>query len=110
MMISTFHPAPIRTPEEAAEIARFKHLTERILPALAREHHWPIRLDHCFKRICLDYAFGDVWHHHLARPAQRHLTGDPLTRALHCAEDLAANDLPLLRSRNAESLRYREKL
>ena len=62
---------------EPTQIARFKHLTETVLPALAREHHWPIRLDHCFKRICLDHAFSDVWYHHLKKPAERHLTGEP---------------------------------
>ena len=106
----TASPLPVRTAEEAQQVARFKHLTEHALPALAREHRWPIRLDHCFKRICLDHAFEDVWHRHLPRPAERHLTGPPLTRALQCAEDLATSDLALLRSRNEESLRYRGKL
>ncbi len=96
--------------QTAEQIARFKHLTEHLLPTRAREHRWPIRLDHCFKRICLDYAFSDVWYNHLPRPAERHLSGDPLARALHCAEALATNDLALLRVRNEESLRYRGKL
>ena len=101
---------PTITPAEAAQIARFKHLTERVLPGLAREHHWPIRLDHCFKRICLDHAFAGIWYNHLPRPAERHLTGAPLTRALRCAEELATGNLALLRTRNRESLRYRGKL
>ncbi len=96
--------------DQPAQIARFKHLTETVLPALAREHHWPIRLDHCFKRICLDHAFSDVWYHHLKKPAERHLTGEPLERALTCAEDLAHLGLPLLSTRNQASLAYRGKL
>lgn len=93
-----------------AAIARFKQLTEAALPARAREARWPIRLDHCFKRICLDYAFGDVWYNHLPRPAERHLAGEPLQRAIQCAEDLLAGDRALLDQRNTESLRYRGKL
>lgn len=90
-------------------IAHFKHLTETVLPALARQHHWPIRLDHCFKRICLDAAFHDVWHHHLPRPAERHLIGDALARAISTAEAIAAEGVPTLTARNQESLRYRGK-
>ena len=96
--------------DHPAQITRFKHLTETILPALAAEQHWPIRLDHCFKRICLDYAFSDVWYHHLKKPAERHLEGEPLHRALTCAEDLAREGLPLLRTRNTASLTYRGKV
>ncbi len=98
-----------QSPEEQAAVARWKQLTEHILPAHAREQHWPIRLDHCFKRICLDHAFGDVWYAHLPKPAERHLRGAPLARAVACAEALAAGDRPLLDRRNAESLRYRGK-
>ncbi|MGI4828440.1 MAG: hypothetical protein ACRYFU_09665 [Janthinobacterium lividum] len=91
------------------EIARWKHLTEQVLPALAQDGRWPIRLDHCFKRICLDYAFQDVWYKHLRRPAERHLEGEPLVRALACAEQIVHQGEGFLRMRNRESLRYRGK-
>lgn len=94
----------------AEEVARFKHLTENVLPALARDGGWPIRLDHCFKRICLDYAFGGVWYEHLHRPAERYLTGAALLRATQCAEDLLLRGPDLLRERNLESLGFRGKL
>ena len=93
----------------SAQIARWKELTERTLPALAREHRWPLRLDHCFKRVCLDWAFGDVWYRHVPKPAERHIDGEPLAAALRCAEELAAHGEPLLRERNAASLRWRGK-
>lgn len=99
----------MRDERELAEIEHFKRLTEQVLPALANERRWPIRLDHCFKRICLDYAFGDIWYKHLPKPAERHLTGEPLTRAVRCAEDLARDGLPVLLQRNNASLRYRGK-
>jgi len=99
----------MKAESDLPRIARFKNLTEQVLPALAQEHRWPIRLDHCFKRICLDHAFRDVWYNHLRRPAERHLSGEPLTRAIQCAEDLASNGLPVLLERNDASLRYRGK-
>ena len=96
-------------PLRAARIARFKQLTEVDLPARAQKERWPIRLDHCFKRICLDHAFGDVWYNHLARPAERHLEGQALGRALGCAEALLTGDRALLDERNNASLVYRGK-
>lgn len=93
----------------ADAVAEWKQLTEETLPALAKEHRWPLRLDHCFKRVCLDYACGDVWYHHLKKPAERHIDGEVLQRALDCARSIAAAGEPLLRQRNEESLRYRGK-
>ncbi|MBE7180593.1 MAG: hypothetical protein INR71_05165 [Terriglobus roseus] len=95
---------------DAERIARFKLLTEQLLPSRAREKRWPLRLDHCFKRVCLDHAFQDVWYHHLNKPAERHIAGAPLDRALRCAEELLDDDGSLLRKRNEESLRWRGKL
>lgn len=100
---------PDQTAEESAAIARFKHLTEHVLPARARSEAWPLRLDHCFKRVCLDHAYGDVWYNHLRRPAERYLTGEPLQRALRCAEELAAGAVALLNERDAASLKVRGK-
>ena len=94
----------------AERIARFKHLTETVLPQLAREGRWPLRLDHCFKRVCLDYAFQDLWYHHLKKPAERHIAGEALDRALTCAEEIAAHGVSVLQQRNHDSLRYRGKL
>lgn len=96
--------------DRAAQIARFKQLTEQVLPLRARQLHWPLRLDHCFKRVCLDGAFGDVWYKHVAKPAERHLRGEPLARALLLAEQLAAGDASLLAVLNRDSLRYCGKL
>ena len=96
-------------PQRAERVARFKQVTEKELPARARVESWPIRLDHCFKRICLDHAFRDVWYNHLARPAERHLGGEALDRALGCAEALLSGDRALLEERDKASLRYRGK-
>jgi hypothetical protein len=98
-----------RTEDEQVLLARFKKLTEDTLPARAKEERWPVRFDHCFKRICLDCAFEDVWYRHLARPAERHLRGEALERAIRCAEALLDGGLPVLRERDAASLRWRGK-
>lgn len=98
-----------RTEVELAAVARWKELTETALPARAREERWPIWLDHCFKRITLDHAFEDVWYRHLPKPAERHLVGDPLTRAVACGEQILSGGRPVLEVRNRESLRLRGK-
>lgn len=96
--------------ERETQVTRFKQLTEVELPAKAREQCWPIRLDHCFKRVCLDHAFEDVWYKHLKKPAEKNLEGAPLERAVACAEELLAGGVTLLKERNEASLRYRGKL
>lgn len=95
---------------DAERIARFKQVTEVLLPLRAREERWPLRLDHCFKRVCLDHAFQDVWYRHLPKPAESNLAGDALQRALSCAEDLLRGDRDLLNERNRASLHWRGKL
>ncbi len=97
-------------PPDPTQIALFKHLTETTLPTLARQRRWPIRLDHCFKRICLDHAFADVWYHHCRKPAERHIAPEPLARAIVCAQELLTQGLPALTLRNRESLGFRGKL
>jgi hypothetical protein len=95
--------------EGAELVRRFKELTEEVLPARAREERWPLRLDHCFKRVCLDWAFGDCWYGHLARPAERNLKGEALAQAVRCAEEIARDGREVLMKRNAASLRWRGK-
>ena len=90
-------------------IERFKDLTERVLPNMAREQHWQVRFDHCFKRICLDNAFEDVWYRHLRRPAERHLSEPELSRAVEIALRLTEEGRPLLELLNNRSLRWRGK-
>ena len=95
--------------EREVRVARFKKVTEQLLPERARKERWPLRLDHCFKRVCLDFAFGDVWYHHCAKPAERNLTGEALERAVRCGEELLAGDRALLELRNRMSLGFRGK-
>ena len=93
----------------AALKARWFDLTHRVLPGMAPAEGWPIRLDHCFMRICLDAAIGRPWHEAVRRPAIRHLTEPQLAAAVAIAERIQAEPA-LLPGLNRQSLRYRGKL
>lgn len=43
-------------------INRYKQLLNEILPASFTK---PVRYNHCFNRIILDWLFQDVWYNHL---------------------------------------------
>ena len=45
-------------------ISRYKQLLNEVLPATFTE---PVRFNHCFNRIVLDWLFQNVWYHHLNR-------------------------------------------
>lgn len=75
---------------------------------MAAAHHWPIRLDHCFMRVCLDDAFGVRWDTVVRRPAVRHLSDDQLAHAVATARRIA-DDPALLAGLNDASLRMRGK-
>lgn len=90
-------------------VRRFKSLTEVELPARARGERWPLRLDHCFKRVCLDWACGDCWYRHIQRPAERNIAAEKLESAVRCAEEILEGGSAVLKERNAASLRWRGK-
>ena len=73
---------------------------------MAAEHGWPIRLDHCFMRVCLDAALAVRWDTVVRRPAIRHLSDAQLGRAVAQAEAIAARP-DLLPRLNQDSLRLR---
>ena len=84
-------------------------LTRETMPGMAAGAGWPIRLDHCFMRVCLDHAIGRRWDTVVARPAVRHLDNDQLARAVACAERIVA-DPALLPPLNDASLAMRGHL
>lgn len=92
-----------------ALVGRFKRLTEVELPARARGERWELRIDHCFKRVCLDWACQDCWYRHIQRPAERNMADQTLKRAVGCAEEILAGGSAVLKERNAASLRWRGK-
>ncbi len=87
-------------------IERWMLLTRTVLPAMAAKHSWPIRLDHCFMRVCLDTALGARWDTVVRRPAIRHLSDGQLRQAVAQAEAIVARP-ELLPGLNRDSLRLR---
>jgi hypothetical protein len=87
--------------------AHWLDLTRRVLPGMAQAARWPICLDHCFMRVCLDHAIGQPWHERVRRPAIRHLSDDELRRAVGIAEHVAA-DPAVLPGLNKQSLAWRK--
>lgn len=95
-------------PDRQALLERWLELTRTRLPALATQHGWPIRLDHCFMRVCLDVSIGARWDSVVPRPAIRTLSTAQLARAVAQAEAIIA-DPASLPGLNRASLRMRHK-
>ena len=102
-------PGPEAMPSRDALLDRWKRLTRDILPGMAAGQRWPIRLDHCFMRVCLDTALGARWDTLVRRPAIRHLSDAQLGRAVAQAEAIVARP-DLLPQMNLASLHMRARL
>lgn len=86
----------------------FKTLINDVLPATYQS---PVRFNHCFNRIILDWLFQDVWYYHLdkKKTAISQLNDEQLEAAIiHMNEWLTNHDR--LVQDNLNSLRYRGKL
>lgn len=70
----------------------------------------PIRFNHCFARVALDWLFQDVWYNHIeTRPAYKALTTEQLTQVIERMQ-LWLADKNILIEDNQTSLRWRNKL
>jgi hypothetical protein len=86
--------------------ARYSELINEILPTQIRH---PIRFNHCFGRVALDWLFQDVWYKHIEkRPAYKQLTDSQLQQLIERME-LWLEDRDVLIQDNTDSLRYRNK-
>ena len=79
-----------RSVDRDALVARWTKLTRDVLPGMAAAERWPIHLDHCFMRVCLDAALGAPWTSAVARPAIRTMNDRQLAQAVAVAEGIAA--------------------
>ena len=77
--------------DRAATVARWTELTRDVLPAMAAAQRWPIHLDHCFMRVCLDAALGSPWTAAIGRPAVRTMSEAQLGAAIVVAESIVAD-------------------
>ena len=92
-------------------LARYRHLTTKLLPARAAREGWPVRADHCFQRIVLDHAVGAAWKTVLAGrgPAWQQLDDAQLSAAVRIAQSIDAEGVNMLQRLNAQSLMWRGK-
>ncbi|MEM1325791.1 MAG: hypothetical protein AAGI23_07555 [Bacteroidota bacterium] len=83
---------------------RYSELINDILP---QEIQQPIRFNHCFGRVVLDWLFQDVWYKHIEkRPAYKQLSEEQLKRAISRMEKWL-EDREMLVADNRASLNYR---
>jgi hypothetical protein len=84
-------------------VARWLSLTRDVLPAMASDRNWPIALDHCFMRVCLDAALGSPWTKAVGRPAIRTMSEAQIAAAIAVAEAIVEQP-DLLSDLNRRSL------
>ena len=90
-----------------ALIERYKKLLNEVLPS---SFTYPVRHNHCFNRIVLDWLFDDVWYNHLDRSktAISQLNNIQLQKTIDRMEQWLQQPEVLLED-NAKSLAYRNK-
>ncbi len=89
-------------------ISIFKTLINDSLPG---KYVYPVKHNHCFNRIILDWLFNDCWYKHLDRrqTAISQLNESQLKAAIKRMNEWMA-DQQLLITDNENSLKYRNKL
>lgn len=89
-------------------IREFKQLINQQLPLA---YNQPVRFNHCFNRIILDWLFKDCWYNHLDKnkTALSQLNKEQLEC---CTQRMKAwlNNQQVLTEDNIASLKYRHKL
>lgn len=99
--------------QQHAELtAEYLQLTKAELPRLAKAGKFPIRFDHCFQRVALDYAFHGCWYDHLDRkkgPAIKQISTGALARAVAACRRMVAEGVEAVNELDALSLRWRGK-
>ena len=94
--------------EKPSEPVRtMKHLAEEVLPAKAASGDYPVRFDHCFKRIAYDVAVGAKWDTEVASPFYEHASREQIRRAVDVLRQMA-EDPGRAAEYNRRSLRCRD--
>lgn len=100
---STREPSP-EAPSDAVET--LVDLAEQQLPAQATSGGYPVRHDHCFKRIAYDVAVGTRWDTDVTPPFYRNASPEQIRRAVEVLREMLA-DPGRAAVYNRRSLRYR---
>lgn len=89
-------------------ISESKHLINVELPA---KYQFPVKFNHCFNRIILDWLFNDCWYNHLEKnkTAISQLSFKQLNAAITRMNEWLINQ-DILISDNNKSLQYRRKV
>ena len=89
-----------------AFIKEFRQLINQQLPSVYTQ---PVRFNHCFNRIILDWIFKDCWYHHLNKnkTALSQLYDEQLKIAIERMKAWLQNQELLIDDHNA-SLKYRQ--
>ena len=91
---------------QSSIITRYKQLLNEVLPATFTQ---PVRHNHCFNRIVLDWLFGGVWYEYLdkSKTAISQLTEEQL-QAMISRMELWLDQPDLLVMDNERSLNWRK--
>jgi hypothetical protein len=83
------------------------YYVEFVFPSLAVKYKWPIRFNHCFRRVVYDTLCQDRWDKHIAKPAIDNMTPIQLVDCLTICKSIVRKPetLPEL---NQLSLGYRK--
>ena len=87
-------------------VRTLEHLAEDILPAKAESGDYPVRFDHCFKRIAYDVAVGATWDTKVTPPFYANATPAQVRRAVDVLRAMA-RDPDRAHEYNRYSLRCR---
>ena len=87
-------------------ITQYKDLINVILPS---KYQSPVKYNHCFNRIILDWLFKDCWYHHLekSKTAISQLNNEQFRSAIARMKEWLSN-YNLLVNDNLNSLQYRK--
>lgn len=79
--------------------------------AAREEGGWPICLDHCFMRVCLDNYFGKCWYEVLdkTKGAVKSMSDAQLAGAVQTAERMLRGGKAVVVDWNQKSLKLRGK-
>lgn len=94
-------------PARAVLLERWRLLMDEVLRNMPKLHHWPISLNHCFMRVCLDTSLRGPWHTIVKRPASRHMKDHQLRQAIAVSEQIAESP-HLLFELNHRSIKQRK--
>ena len=83
-------------------------LAEQQLPAQAASGEYPVRDDHCFKRIAYDVAVGAQWDTDVTPPFYKNASPEQIRRAVEVLREMIA-DPGRAAAYNRRSLRYRNE-